>query len=194
MTKQQLLNAYYPGAVAATANTGLFPQTLISQLIEESGYNLSTLATSYFNFFGIKATPNFKGKVVSLNTYEYLPNKTLIQGTNKLYNSYASAIAAGANKMSLFRVYVSVKAGFADYINFLKVNTRYKKVFTATNPQQQFTELQNAGYATSNTYANDLQSIYNSIKDYLPSVTAAAIGGGSLLIITALIYFVTSKK
>jgi flagellar protein FlgJ len=187
MTKQQLLNIYYPAAVAATAGTGLFPQTLITQLIAESGYKLSKLATSYNNFFGIKATPNFKGPVVSLSTYEYLPNKVLIQGTNKLYSSYAAAIAAGANKMSLFRVYATPKDGFKGYVTFLQTNPRYSNVFKAITPNYQFIELQNAGYATSNTYANLLASIYNDIKDYLPTV--AAVGGG-LFIIALAAYFI----
>lgn len=190
MTKQELLNTYYPSAVAATANSGIFPQTLISQLILESGYDLSKLATTYNNFFGIKATPSFKGKVVSLNTYEYLPNKTLITGTNKAYNNYASAIAAGANKMSLFRTYATPKAGFIDYVNFLKINPRYKNVFTATTPQQQFTALQNAGYATSNTYANDLLSVYNSIKNYLPAI---AVAGGGFFLIAIAAYLLINK-
>lgn len=187
MTKQQLLNTYYPDAVAATAGTGLFPQTLISQLILESGYNLSKLATNYNNFFGIKATPNFKGQVISLNTYEYLPNKVLIQGTNKAYNSYSSAIAAGANKMSLFRTYTSPKNGFKDYVNFLQVNKRYANVFKAITPSFQFIELQKAGYATTSNYATMLQSVYDDIKNYLPAV--AAVGSG-LLIIGLITYFI----
>ena len=187
MTKQQLLNTYYPSAVAATAGTGLFPQTLISQLILESGYNLSKLATNYNNFFGIKATPNFKGYVVSLNTYEYLPNKVLIQGTNKEYVSYAAAIAAGANKMSLFRVYTTPKNGFKDYVNFLQVNKRYANVFKAITPSFQFIELQKAGYATTSNYATMLQNVYDDIKNYLPAV--AAVGGG-LLIIGLITYFI----
>jgi len=187
MTKQELLNAYYPSAVAATAGTNLFPQTLITQLILESGYNLSKLATQYNNFFGIKATPNWKGKVVSLNTYEYLPNKVLIQGTNQLYNNYAAAISSGANKMSLFRVYGSPTLGFKDWVNFLQTNKRYADVFKAITPQYQFIELQNAGYATSNTYASQLTDVYNSIKNYLPAV---AVAGGGLLIFGLLAYFI----
>jgi len=187
MTKQQLLNTYYPAAVAATAGTGLFPQTLITQLIAESGYNLSKLATSYNNFFGIKATPNFKGPVVSLSTYEYLPNKVLIQGTNKEYVSYAAAIAAGANKMSLFRVYATPKDGFKGYVTFLQTNPRYSNVFKAITPNYQFIELQNAGYATTSNYATMLQSVYDDIKNYLPAV--AAVGGG-LLIIGLITYFI----
>jgi len=187
MTKQQLLNAYYPSAVLATANTGLFPQTLISQLILESGYNLSKLATQYNNFFGIKATPNYKGNVVSISTYEYLPNKVLIVGNNKVYTSYNKAIADGANKMSLFRVYDTPKTGFKDYVNFLQTNKRYVNVFKAITPQYQFIELQNAGYATSNTYASQLTDVYNSIKNYLPAV---AVAGGGLLIFGLLAYFI----
>jgi flagellum-specific peptidoglycan hydrolase FlgJ len=185
MTKQQLLNTYYPAAVKATANTGLFPQTLITQLIEESGYNLSSLALQYNNFFGIKATPSWTGKVISKNTYEYLPNKVLITGTNKLYNNYLDAVRDGANKMSLFRVYPTYELGFKGYVNFLQTNLRYANVFKATTPEQQFYELQKAGYATSSTYANELLAVYNSIKDNLPRI--AAVGGLGILIF-AIVY------
>jgi len=51
MTKQEFINKYYAAAVAATAGTGLFAETLLTQLIGESGYNLSELATKFFNFF-----------------------------------------------------------------------------------------------------------------------------------------------
>ena len=190
MTKQQLLNAYYPAAVVATANTTLFPQTLITQLILESGYNLSKLATQYNNFFGIKATSNWKGKVVSLNTYEYLPNKVLIQGTNQQYNNYASAISSGANKMSLFRVYGSPILGFKDWVNFLQTNKRYADVFKAITPQYQFIELQKAGYATTNTYATQLEQIYNDIKQYLPTIKKVSAIGGGLLLIGLITYYI----
>jgi flagellar protein FlgJ len=189
MTKQELISKYYPSAVAATKGSGIFAETLLSQLILESGYNLSTLATQSNNFFGIKATPTWLNKVVSKSTYEYLPNKVLIQGTGNTYNNYASAIAAGANKMSLFRVYATPIDGFKGYVNFLKSNPRYKALFKATTPQQQFTLLQQAGYATSNTYANDLLSVYNSIKDYLPTIVATAATGSLFAITAILIYF-----
>jgi flagellum-specific peptidoglycan hydrolase FlgJ len=193
MTKQQLLNTYYPSAVYATNGTGIFPQTLISQLILESGYNLSTLATTYNNFFGIKATPSWSGKVVSKNTTEYDSNNKpyTVYGLNWAYNSYNDAINSGANKMSLFRVYDTPTNGFKDYVSFLQNNPRYRNngVFDATTPEQQFAALQRAGYATSQDYASELTDIYNSIKNYLPTVAAA--GGGLLLLIA--LYFVLKK-
>jgi flagellum-specific peptidoglycan hydrolase FlgJ len=193
MTKEQLISKYYGAAISATKNTGIFPQTLFTQLILESGYNLSKLAKDYNNFFGIKATPNFNGKVISLNTYEYNPSKYLVVGTNLVYNNYFNAVSSGANKMSLFRVYATPKDGFKDYVKFLQTNPRYKKVFAATTAEKQFEELQSAGYATSSTYANDLKNIYNSIKDYLPRV-AIATGGIALFGLLSFFLYTQIKK
>jgi flagellar protein FlgJ len=180
LTLAELIKLYYPSAVAATAGSPILPQTLFTQLIMESGYNLSTLATKYYNFFGIKSTPNFTGKTVSISTYEYNGGKHLVVGTNKVYNSYSEALNQGANKITLFRVYTSATNGFKDYVNFLKTNPRYKKVLLAKTPEDQFNELQNAGYATSPTYADDLKNIYNSIKKNLPKIVAT---GASIILL-----------
>lgn len=190
MTKQEFISTYYKDAVQATKGTKLFPETLITQLILESGYNLSNLAKVYNNFFGIKATPKWSGKVVSLTTKEYNSNGTSysVVGTGKTYNNYNSAVASGANKMSLFRIYNSPKDSFKGWVNFLQVNPRYKKVFFATTPEAQFKELQNAGYATSPTYANQLTEIYNDLKPYIPAIAA---GGGGLLLLIGLAYYLS---
>ena len=195
MTKKEIISNYYFGAVAATKNTGIFPQTLITQLILEAGYNLSKLATQYFNFFGIKATPTWKGKVVSMTTKEYNQNGVgyYVYGTNNVYSNYNAAVASGAAAGSLFRVYNTVAAGFAGYVSFLKNNPRYKNVFKAKTPQQQFEELQKAGYATSPTYSAQLLSVYNSIKDYLPAIAKAATGGAALLFIGVILYKTFTK-
>lgn len=181
MTKQQLLNTYYPVAVAATANSGIFPETLITQLIEESGYNLSTLATQYNNFFGIKATKSFSGPVVSKTTTEYNSNNIpyTVYGSGIYYNNYTQAIQNGEDYRSLFRVYSNPTAGFKGYVSFLQNNPIYTKsgVFDAQTPQEQFKALQKAGYATSSSYYNELINVYNSIKNELPVVAIAGTGG-----------------
>jgi flagellum-specific peptidoglycan hydrolase FlgJ len=186
MTKQQLLNSYYPSAVAATAGSGIFPQTLISQLILESGYNLSQLAIQYNNFFGIKATPNWNGAVVSKTTTEQSAsgNTYTYYGSGMTYNSYADAVYNGEDKQTLFRVYNSVVDGFKGYVSFLENNDIYANagVFDAATPQEQFKALQAAGYATEHNYASQLTDVYNSIKDYLPTV-ALATGGGLVLVL-----------
>lgn len=198
MTQQNFLNKYYPLAVQATAGTTLLPETLITQLIGESGYNLSKLASGYNNFFGLKSGPGWNGKVVSMTTAEYKADGTkyYLTGTNKLYNNRIEATASGANSGTLFRVYPSVVDGFKGWISFLSGYSRYKNVFAARTAKDQFAELQKAGYATSPTYSSYLATIYDQIKSKLPSITpiAAAKGGAGLIVILALFFFLRNKK
>lgn len=200
MTQQQsFLNKYYPLAVAATSGTKLFPETLITQLIGESGYKLSKLASSYNNFFGIKSGSSWNGKVVSMTTAEYKPNGTkyYLTGTGKVYNNRIEATSSGVNSGTLFRVYPSVTDGFRGWVNFLSGLNRYSKVFLAKNPKDQFAELQKAGYATSPTYSSYLAKIYDQIKDRLPKISptvAGATGGAGLLIALAVVFFLSSKR
>lgn len=199
MTQQQsFLNKYYPLAVAATSGTKLFPETLITQLIGESGYKLSKLARDYNNFFGIKSGSSWNGKVVSMTTAEYKPDGTkyYLTGTGKLYNNRIEATTSGANSGTLFRVYPTVTDGFKGWVSFLSGLSRYKKVFDAKTPKDQFAELQKAGYATSPTYSSYLSKIYDQIKDRLPKITptVAATGGAGVLIALALLFFLKNKK
>ena len=194
MTQQSFLNKYYPLAKQATSGTTLLPETLITQLIGESGYNLSKLASGYNNFFGLKSGAGWNGKVVSMTTAEYKPDGTkyYLTGTNKLYNNRIEATASGANSGTLFRVYPTVVDGFKGWINFLSGYSRYKNVFLAKTPKDQFVELQKAGYATSPTYSSYLSTIYDQIKSKLPTI--AATGGAGILIAIALFFFLNRNR
>lgn len=176
MTKTDFLNKYYPIAYKVTRGTSLLPETLITQLILESGYNLSQLALKYNNFFGLKSGTSWTGRVVSMRTKEYNPNGTSywINGTNKEYANRILALNDGAVSGSLFRVYPNIESGFKGWVDFLKGFSRYRNVFLATTPVAQFTELQKAGYATSPTYANQLTNVYNGLKDTIAKINVNA--------------------
>jgi len=173
MTKQEFINKYYAAAVAATAGSGLFAQTLITQLIMESGYDLS-FEDKYFNYFGIKADKAWKGRVISLTTYETINGvRKKFVGTGKEYIDRDTALKAGADPVTFFRVYSSITNGFKGWVDFLKTNPRYAKagLFKATTPEAQFAALQKAGYATSPTYASDLEEIYQGLVSSIAKVT-----------------------
>jgi flagellar protein FlgJ len=197
MNQQTFLNTYFPLAVQATSGTKLFPETLITQLIGESGYKLSRLARDYNNFFGLKSGPGWNGKVVSMTTAEYKRDGTkyFLTGTGRLYNNRIEATASGANSGTLFRVYPNVVDGFKGWVNFLSGYSRYKNVFLAKSPKEQFAELQKAGYATSPTYSSYLSEIYDRIKSKLPAIPTVVKGGGiGLIAVIALFFFLGSKK
>lgn len=176
MTKTDYLNRFYPIAYKVTQGTKLLPETLITQLILESGYKLSQLATKYNNFFGLKSGSAWTGKVVSMTTAEYKADGTkyFLKGTGKVYSNRIEATRNGANSGTLFRVFPSVEAGFKGWVEFLQSFSRYNKVFLATTPQGQFIELQKAGYATSPTYANQLTTIYNGLKNTIAKINVNA--------------------
>lgn len=167
MTKKEYVQSLLPAARAATAGSKLFPETLISQLILESGYKPSRLATQANNWFGIKSGLSWSGKVISAPTTEYINGRYIkLPGSWKVYNNRLEALKAGENIGSLFRFYSSQTASFRGWVDFLRTNKRYSKVFEAKTPLDQFYELKDAGYATDPNYVQKLVGIFSQIKDF----------------------------
>ncbi len=139
------IKKYSDTVIKASKGTGLFPSLFMAQAILESGDGQSTLAATYNNHFGIKATPDWKGKVVDMRTREVFDGKEVY-------------IKDG------FRWYDNAKDSFYDRVTFLKENSRYAAngVFSAKTPEEQANALQRAGYATSLNYAATLKWIINS--------------------------------
>ena len=145
MNKTAYIDSHTFGVVRACIGTGMLPETVLCQSAVESGYGSSLLASKYNNYFGIKAGSSWKGDFV------LLPTKEFINGRYVTINDK-------------FRRYSSFTASVRDYINFLKVNARYKAVFTKTSVLGQLQALQSAGYATDPNYANVIYGIYLSNK------------------------------
>jgi flagellum-specific peptidoglycan hydrolase FlgJ len=168
------IEANAAAAQQATAGSRIFPTLLLAQAIVESsglvnGYYVpgeSLLSKNYNNYFGIKASSQWRGKTVTLNTGEVVNGRrVVIPGT--------------------FRVYDSVKDSFADFVSFLKTNPRYTTagVFTATTPSQQAERIAAAGYATDPNYANILKSIIKSIDSIKPALFPIATVTALLLLL-----------
>lgn len=77
LTREDFIKKYANSIEKICKGTGVFPQTLFAIAIVESQakaqdgkyyVGLSPLAKDYNNYFGIKATANWKGKKVKLNT------------------------------------------------------------------------------------------------------------------------------
>jgi len=129
---------------------GIPASHVLGQAAIESGWGKHVITMpdgrSSYNFFGIKATNDWKGKVVDVDTTEYidgLPQKT----------------------SSRFRAYASEAEAFSDYASFLNNNPRYKQVIAnSSNPYTFAQELRLAGYATDPTYSAKLINVINRIK------------------------------
>jgi len=150
-------------AAEVCAGTGIFPETLLAMAITESQRKVngvyvpgeSKLAKLYNNFFGIKYYSGFTGQKVKMTTREVYNDRTeIIKDT--------------------FCVYPSKKAGFKGYIDFLKTQPRYKKVFSAPDYVSQISQIASAGYATDPTYKNVVTNVAKNITDIIPKVKQVA--------------------
>lgn len=181
MTREQFIKQYYPAAAQVTQGSGIFPEVMMAQAILESSGRVdgqwfvgqSLLARAGNNYFGIKASPGWKGEVISLRTGEYL-NGQRVTVTGQ------------------FRKYPTVMDSFRDYVRFLKENPRYEKagVFAATTPAAQTAALQRAGYATDPNYSKILNSVMDGFKKWIPSVPVVAFG----LLLPAVIFFLIMRN
>lgn len=159
MNRREWVEENSPLAVEVCRGTGLFPETLLAMAITESQRKIngvyvpgeSKLAKKYNNFFGIKVYPGWKGSKVNLTTNEVYNNETV-------------------TTTGVFCVYPSKKAGFKGYVNFLKNNPRYKKVFSAPDYVSQIAAIAAAGYATAPNYKNVVTTVARSITDSIKTV------------------------
>lgn len=140
---KQFIATFSSHAQQAAKVSGVPASITMAQAILESGSGNSGLARNANNFFGIKAN-GWDGKTVTMKTGEYRGGKNVTESAS-------------------FRAYTSPTESFIDHANFLKKNSRYKKIFTMTDPYKIADELQRAGYATDPNYANKLKQI---IKTY----------------------------
>ena len=121
---------------------------IIAQACIESGYGLSSLASKYNNYFGLKCGSSWRGKSVNLQTKEEYKAGT-----------YTTII-------DNFRVYDNMDAGVKGYFDFISTN-RYKNLKTATTPKQYLEYIKADGYATSSSYVAKTMDIvikYNLTK------------------------------
>lgn len=129
----------------ASAATGIPAKFMLGQAALESGWGKREIkgrdGTNSNNLFGIKATPDWKGKVVEATTTEYVNGKA-------------------QTKVERFRAYDSYADSFKDYARLITSNPRYEKVLASAGDASAFAQgLQKAGYATDPQYANKLTSI-----------------------------------
>lgn len=176
MTKEEFTKKYYNFANAASKGSGISPILILAQAYLESGGAKSSLASKYNNFFGIKATPNWTGKVVNLRTREQTKD-------GKDYFIVAK-----------FRAYNSPADSFADHIKFLRSNPRYTKAGLFNNPNNyalQADSLQKAGYATDVNYSKILKSVGNNFVTTLKKINPLTTGAAALPLI---FLFLAAKK
>jgi flagellar protein FlgJ len=132
-------------AEEAARMTGLPASFILGQAALESGWGRRQIrggdGTFSHNLFGIKAGADWKGRVVEVETTEYLsgvPHKVLAR----------------------FRAYDSYAEAFRDYAGLLLRSPRYRQVLAQGATVEGFAQnLQKAGYASDPAYAEKLSRL-----------------------------------
>ena len=153
---QSFIEQLYPAAQQAAEQLSLDPKALLAQAAIETGWGQhmihNTSGQNSHNLFGIKADRRWQGDRAMVNTIEFE------QGVP-------------ASKKAPFRVYDSFADSMQDYVGFVKQNPRYEEaVKQSQSPQDYFSELQKAGYATDPDYANKVMAVFEGeqFKQYSP--------------------------
>lgn len=147
MSHSEFISALEPHAKELQSQYGILPSIILGQAILESNWGQSTLASQYYNLFGIKASGDTNS--VALDTQEYVNDEWItIKGK--------------------FRVYADWEASMDDhtllFVNGTSWNQeQYHAVLQAGDYQTAANALQSAGYATDPDYA---QKIINVIQSY----------------------------
>ena len=131
-------------AHTASKESGVPAELILSQAALESGWGRREIrgedGSQSYNLFGIKASPNWTGKVVNIMTTEYEDG-------------------VARKVMQPFRAYDSYAESFADYARLISRNERYSEVVKADSAEEAARSIQRAGYATDPAYADKLISI-----------------------------------
>lgn len=162
LTRKEFIKAHYQEAINATRGTGIFPETLLAMAIVESqdtgpdGINypgLGATAKLANNYFGIKYSKAWKGKVIELATPK------------------------DKDKISKFRKYDSFEDSVKDYVKFLQENSRYTKsgVFKASDYVEQIIAIAKAGYAENPKYAAVITNVADGVKNLMKGYVEPAI-------------------
>ena len=128
--------------------SGIPANYMLGQAAHETGWGQHEIklkggAPSY-NLFGMKAGPNWTGKVAEVTTTEYKDG-------------------VATKKVARFRAYASYEDSFKDYARMINESPRYAQAKLQTTSVHAFASgLQKAGYATDPDYANKLSRAINT--------------------------------
>ncbi|RJQ48000.1 MAG: flagellar assembly peptidoglycan hydrolase FlgJ [Gammaproteobacteria bacterium] len=140
--------ALWPYAEQAARELGAEPQTLLAQAALESGWGQQMIehadGRNSHNLFGIKANAGWEGERAVVPTLEY-----------------ENGIAQ--RQRAAFRAYDSFAESFRDYVQFLRVNPRYRQALEVAHDPAAFAQaLQDAGYSTDPRYAQKILGLLHS--------------------------------
>ena len=144
---EAFIRELWPHAEAAGVALGMAPEVLLAQSALETGWGRHVIqgqgGESSHNLFGIKADARWDGPRVHVQTLEY------VNGVPE-------------RQRAAFRSYDSPAESFADYVDFLQRNPRYRQALERVPDAEGYLRgLQEAGYATDPNYADKILDILN---------------------------------
>lgn len=141
MKQDEFIKKYLPFALDVQQKYGVPASVTLAQAIEESGWGSSTPGN---NFFGVKATKGWKGRITTTGTTEMIGGKrTPTVGT--------------------FRAYDSVEDSFNDYGKVVSGKLYQPLTSKATNSFEFAKAVADTGYAGNPDY---YQNISSHMKKY----------------------------
>jgi flagellar protein FlgJ len=147
-TPEGFVTTLRPVAERIAQQLGIDSRILLSQAALETGWGQKVLqrsgGASSFNFFNIKAGPDWQGATVTVPTIEY-------------QNGVA------VREVATFRAYRSPEESFSDYASLIAENPRYQQALArGGNATAYIRALAAAGYATDPRYADKVLAIFSS--------------------------------
>ncbi len=150
--------ALAPHAAAAAGNLGISPAAILAQAALETGWGEHVIrhadGRSSHNYFGIKAGAGWAGETVKVQTTEFIGGRAVMVN-------------------AAFRAYDDASSAFADYVDFIGQNPRYRDVVLhGASPHRYAAEIAAAGYATDPAYARKIIAILDgslSDADFSPA-------------------------
>jgi len=154
-TERGFVQHHWAHALAAERQTGVPAQFIVSQAALESGWGRGEMRDAKgqpsHNLFGIKATKEWQGRRVSVQTTEY-------EG------------GVAKKVIEKFRAYESYAEAFSDWAALIARNPRYTKVLGQAHSPSGFAHgLQAAGYATDPSYGEKLVRVIQRVGGLLAS-------------------------
>lgn len=142
VSQSHFVQRHTDAAIQVEKTTGIPASYMVGQAGHETGWGRHEIkmkgGAPSFNLFGIKAGPNWTGKVAEVTTTEY------VNGVAK-------------KTLAKFRAYDSYESSFKDYARLITQSPRYAQASQQTGSALAYASgLQKAGYATDPDYASKL--------------------------------------
>lgn len=152
-TPKEFVEKVAPIINKAACELGVDAEVLLAQTALETGWGQHVIChadgTPSYNLFNIKASSDWCGDKVAINTLEY------DKGT------FASVLAN-------FKSYSSVNDSVKDYVALIKNSSRYAQAQNK-DAEAYLNHLHKAGYATDPQYVEKIMSIRAQLKSEFPS-------------------------